>query len=91
MNRNEQYNYIEGKLQTRSWDDKEGNKKYTTEINALNVQFIGSSAGANNKSPKPQQEESTEPAQDSNFTADDIPFQISRGGQLFLELIQILT
>jgi single-strand DNA-binding protein len=26
--------YIEGKLKTRSWDDKDGNKRYTTEVNA---------------------------------------------------------
>lgn len=32
--------YIEGKLQTRSWEDKEGNKKYTTEIVANKVQFL---------------------------------------------------
>lgn len=33
--------YIEGKLQTRSYDDKEGNKRYTTEVQALSVQFLG--------------------------------------------------
>lgn len=33
--------FIEGKLQTRSWDDNNGQKKYTTEINATTVQFIG--------------------------------------------------
>ncbi len=33
--------YVEGKLQTRSWDDKDGVKKYTTEIIASNVQFLG--------------------------------------------------
>lgn len=33
--------YIEGKLQTRSWDDKDGNKRYTTEVLALTVQFLG--------------------------------------------------
>lgn len=33
--------FIEGRLQTREWEDKEGKKRYTTEINALNVQFIG--------------------------------------------------
>lgn len=32
---------IEGKLQTRSWEDKQGQKRYVTEIVALNVQFIG--------------------------------------------------
>lgn len=34
--------YIEGKLQTRDWTDKEGHKRYTTEIIAQNVQFLGS-------------------------------------------------
>ena len=33
--------YIEGRLQTRSYDDKEGNKKYVTEIVANTVQFFG--------------------------------------------------
>ena len=33
--------YVEGRLQTRSWDDRDGNKKYTTEIVASDVQFLG--------------------------------------------------
>jgi single-strand DNA-binding protein len=33
--------YIEGRLQTRDWEDKEGNKRQTTEINANTVQFLG--------------------------------------------------
>lgn len=32
--------YIEGKLQTRSWEDDQGNKKYTTEVIAQTVQFL---------------------------------------------------
>lgn len=43
--------YIEGSLQTRSWEDSNsGQKKYTTEINARTVQFLGgqASAGAQN-------------------------------------------
>jgi single-strand DNA-binding protein len=32
--------YLEGKLQTRSWDDNNGQKRYTTEIVATTVQFI---------------------------------------------------
>lgn len=39
--------FVEGRLQTRSWDDKDGNKRYTTEIFANTVQFIGGQAGAN--------------------------------------------
>ncbi len=33
--------YIEGRIQTRSWEDKDGNKRYTTEIVASDVQFLG--------------------------------------------------
>lgn len=31
---------VEGKLETRQWEDKEGNKRYTTEVVASNVQFL---------------------------------------------------
>ena len=34
--------YIEGSLQTRSWEDKEGVKKYTTEIKAYEMKMLGS-------------------------------------------------
>lgn len=37
--------YVEGKLQTRQWEDQQGQKRYTTEIVASTVQFLGS-AGA---------------------------------------------
>ena len=37
--------YIEGRLQTRQWDDKDGNKRYTTEVVAQRVQFLGSPTG----------------------------------------------
>lgn len=33
--------YVEGKLQTRSWEDQQGVKKYSTEIVASTVQFLG--------------------------------------------------
>ena len=36
--------YIEGRLQTRSWEDQSGQKKYTTEIVANTVQFLGGGA-----------------------------------------------
>jgi single-strand DNA-binding protein len=35
--------FVEGRLQTRSWDDKNGQKRYTTEIVASTVQFVGGS------------------------------------------------
>jgi single-strand DNA-binding protein len=37
--------YIEGRLRTRSWDDKDGNKRYMTEIVADRVQFLGGGMG----------------------------------------------
>lgn len=36
--------YVEGRLQTRSWEDDQGQKKYTTEIVATTVQFLSSGA-----------------------------------------------
>lgn len=33
--------YVEGRIQTRSWEDKDGNKRYTTEIVASDIQFLG--------------------------------------------------
>ena len=37
--------YIEGRLQTRSWDDKDGPKKYSTEIVRTTIQFLGGQGG----------------------------------------------
>lgn len=37
--------YVEGRLQTRKWQDKEGNDKYTTEIIADQMQMLGSKEG----------------------------------------------
>jgi single-strand DNA-binding protein len=37
--------YIEGKLRTRKWQDKEGRDRYTTEINCNEMQMLGSRQG----------------------------------------------
>jgi single-strand DNA-binding protein len=37
--------FVEGRIQTREWQDKEGNKRYTTEVVADRVQFLGSRDG----------------------------------------------
>lgn len=77
--------FVEGKMQTRSWDDKDGQKKYTTEIMASTVQFIGGQAGAgattdrehsqvNNNTTNSMMDQSYNITADSNFAADDIPF-----------------
>ena len=38
--------FVEGRLQTRQWDDKDGNKRYTTEIKADRITLLGGGAGA---------------------------------------------
>jgi single-strand DNA-binding protein len=38
--------YVEGRLQTREWEDREGKKRWTTEIVAQRVQFLGGPRGA---------------------------------------------
>jgi len=49
--------YVEGRLQTREWTDRDGNKRYTTEIVAQNVQFLSGgdrqSGGRYNDGPPP--------------------------------------
>ena len=37
--------YVEGRLQTRKWDDKDGNKRYTTEIRGDRVVLLGGGGG----------------------------------------------
>jgi single-strand DNA-binding protein len=68
--------YVEGRLQTRSWEDNQGQKKYTTEIVANNVQFLGAAPGAERSEHSsnqdfPVQEFGPEPSFDS---AEEIPF-----------------
>lgn len=63
--------YIEGRIQTRSWEDREGNKRYTTEIVALTMQMLGSPARAG----KAQTEEESFPSEEPiSIPDDDIPF-----------------
>ena len=67
--------FIEGKIQTRSWDDKDGNKRYTTEVIANNVQFIGSNL-EKNEALKTAHGNSNDTQINTNadFASDDIPF-----------------
>ena len=71
--------YIEGKLRTRKWQDKQGNDRYSTEIVADEMQMLGGRTGGGapamggppQSSPPPQG--SPGPASDGEFD-DDIPF-----------------
>ena len=75
--------YIEGKLQTRKWQDQNGQDRYTTEIVANDMQMLGSRAdagapaqagGGGFRKPANSQQEPAQPAYDSDFADDDIPF-----------------
>lgn len=62
--------YLEGKLQTRSWQDKDGVTKYTTEVHVNQVQFLGKKEGGGARPPHPA-ETSTPPQ--SSMDEDDVP------------------
>ena len=69
--------YVEGKLETRSWDDKDGTKKYTTEIKGSMVQFIGEKTSQDTTTQQPQNNQTLptpQPQTNPNFATDDIPF-----------------
>ena len=70
--------YVEGRLQTRQWDDKDGNKRYTTEVRGDRVVLLSSAGGGGGqrssggmRSEAPQ----GEPADMApDLSEDDIPF-----------------
>lgn len=76
--------FVEGSLQTRSWEGKDGNKRYTTEINAKSVNFLGGNApkkSVKESTPSPESAKAKPSSNseysvctDADFTADDIPF-----------------
>jgi single-strand DNA-binding protein len=55
--------YIEGRLQTRKWTDKEGVERYTTEIIADTMQMLGSRQGMGGGAPAMDEEYGSAPAQ----------------------------
>lgn len=69
--------YIEGKLQTRKWQDKDGNDRYTTEIVANEMQMLGGRGGSAGFAGDSVQASASagapQPAAAGDFD-DDIPF-----------------
>ena len=80
--------YLEGRLQTRSWEDTQGQKRYTTEVQANSVEFLGGAAERPH-SEKPTDQPNSDTTNttnttmlnqshnvstDANFTSDNIPF-----------------
>ena len=66
--------YVEGSLQTREWADKDGNKRYTTEIVASTVQFLGDTAGGKQPSSFSESDMPASSGADFSDPDDDIPF-----------------
>lgn len=71
--------YIEGKIQTRKWEDKDGNDRYTTEIVANEMQMLGGRSAGNTDSSSMNSNSSEEISspkntQENDDFDDDIPF-----------------
>jgi len=65
--------YIEGKLKPRSYDDKNGQKRYVVEIIADNMEMLSSKGAASSQQSAPQPTASQSTVV-SNDTPDDLPF-----------------
>ena len=65
--------YVEGRLQTREWQDKDGNKRWTTEIIAQNVKFLGSAPGERRTETATVNTDAT-PDFDMGMSGSDVPF-----------------
>ena len=78
--------YFEGSLQTRSWEDRDGNTRYTTEVKAREMMMLDSRGGDYDqgdydqrrsqpqRQPQHQPQRQPQPAGDSFTPDDDLPF-----------------
>ena len=72
--------YVEGRLQTRSWDDREGKKRYTTEVRADQMIMLGTRGSGKDFPAPPDAEPPSEqppeqpPDQPFEATDEDVPF-----------------
>jgi single-strand DNA-binding protein len=69
--------YVEGRIETNEWEDRDGNRRWTTEIVARDVQFL-SGGGPGGPSYDSDYDQSSGPGReagfDQSFNDDDIPF-----------------
>ena len=63
--------YVEGRLQTRSWDTPEGERKYRTEVIAERVLFLDRTQGM----PLPEERDADAVTAGGNVEPEDIPFE----------------
>ena len=65
--------YVEGRLQTRSWEDKDGNTRYTTEVVGREMKMLGLK-GDGNGPPRGRSSRPGPPPEQPDDFEDDIPF-----------------
>jgi len=70
--------YVEGRIRNSSYEDKDGNKRYTTEIHCDNFRFLGPNTGQDKTPQYPEQQDSKHVAAEGEFPPpqpdDDLPF-----------------
>ena len=73
--------YIEGKIQTRSWTDKDGNKRYTVDILGETLQLLGNKQWSKGKAADTAEQQEKDPKQEPNIEPkkdvlidNDLPF-----------------
>lgn len=71
--------YIEGRIKTRKWTDKDGNDRYSTDIVANEMTMLGGASGGGNtgggqQAAAPAQNQVNEPASSLDDIDDDLPF-----------------
>lgn len=70
--------FVEGSMQTREWTDRDGNKRYTTEVRAQRFQMLGGRGGGEDRQMGGEQREAAQPAVAEpvgpGYDEDDIPF-----------------
>ncbi len=64
--------YVEGRLETREWQDREGNDRTTTELIARDLLMLGGRDNEGSEQIQPENDE--RPVNDDEITADDLPF-----------------
>ena len=66
--------YIEGRLKTRSWEDKDNVKRYTTEIVAENMTMLSGKRAEDTPVPDDQEQNAPASIPDLGKPVDDLPF-----------------
>jgi single-strand DNA-binding protein len=66
--------YIEGRIQTREWEDRDGNRRWTTEIVANQMQMLGPASGESSRTLDQEGDIPSPPPEPVTESDDDIPF-----------------